>query len=942
MRGSRVLFRPGLSMAFFMVAAVTLSAANLLRNPGFEEGLEGWLIWGGAPADPAARVRVLSISDDAASGKQALRISDEFPEHFTYAVQRINLKNADPEQCYRLSFFAKAEAGAIFSAGVHVEKPHPDDATRTIHVTGMVSNGFVGSGQWQKYQYEFTGVMASTSVLMVCIWPCNARLGAAATGTLLLDDVVCEEIAADGEDNAPLQPPQTYHLSPAGDDGGDGSAQTPWRSIERANEALRPGDTALFHAGDYDGCINPCRSGRPSAPISYRAAGDGEVRLRGGAPRHRPDPWCIAMMKRRHIVVDGFSARDTGEARWLSLEGVEDCRFHNLIFSGVSTHNPVDLRSIRRCRFADMVVERACATNNGLVSGDMWNNSDARYNVFERLYISRAGHRPFGFHEGCGYNVVRDCVFDGRWGRNFEFFSTTRILMERCVITHAYEGSGSADPRAKWFGEDCVFRHNVLIRNFGAPLVANSYYDRWHGVQLALISSRMYNNTFVQNDECGWSLADDRRKDSEEHFMRDNRHWNNIFYANDAAGCGLAITMNSLVDDSNTFSHNLLCGSEPGGKVVQISGSGGGMWSLAEAEAAAPAKFHDNIDAVPRFIALDVGDVRPAADSVVIDAGVPLATVVADSEGDVLRVSDARPFYDGFGIPGETGDALMIGPAKIPARVLRADIAAGVLQLDRAVSARRGDGVSLPYSGAAPDLGAYEFGMDFAPGPRRLLDVPRVPALDKAHPTPVISCDFEPETFEQWCYLFKHTRYWHSTAFLDTTQGAYGKSRQCLTAIAAPASSGELGRFGGLAKVLADREPARPMEGSLCIQIRPMKWDIDLYPILQFDYKITPGAPWGVAVNLYPRPDLRGTWVFLCTTPDHDTHGITNVQAGELVNDGQWHTATLDMRLLRRFDPAFKSPSRIRFRNTGDKYMHKGAAMSDAQAWLDNVVIRGE
>ncbi|MDD4538550.1 MAG: carbohydrate binding domain-containing protein [Lentisphaeria bacterium] len=925
-----------------MTVAMTLSAANLLRNPGFEEGLDGWQIWGGAPADPAARARVLSISTDAASGKQALRITDEFPEHFLYAVQRIRLEKADPETCYRLSFFAKAAAGAVFSAGVHVEKPSAENAAQTVHVTGMTSSGFVGSGQWQKYQYEFTGVTASASVLMVCFWPCDSRLGAAATGTLLLDDVVCEEIAADGDDNAPLQAPQTYHVSPAGDDRGDGSAEAPWRSIGRANEGLRPGDTALFHAGDYDGCISPFRSGRPSAPISYRAAGDGEVRLRGGAPRHCPDLWCIAMMKRRHVVIDGFSALDTGATRWLSLEGVEDCSFSNLSFSGVSTQNPVILRSIRHCRFADMVVERACGTRNGLVSGDMWNNWDAHYNVFERLYLSRAGHRPFGLNEGCSYNVVRDCVFDGRWGRNFEFFATSRTLMERCVITHAYEGSGSADPRAKWFGTDCVFRYNVLIRNYGAPLVANSYYDRWHKVQLALINSRMYNNTFVQNDECAWALSDERRKDCEEHFMRDNRHWNNIFFANDAAGCGLAIAMNQLVDDSNTFSHNLLCGSEPGGKVVQITGKGGAMWSVAEAEAAAPAKFRDNMDAAPRFVALAAGDVRPAADSVVIDAGVPLATVVADSDGDVLRVSDARPFYDGYGIPGETGDELMIGPAKSPARVVRADLVAGVLQLDRAVTARRGDGVSLPYAGAAPDLGAYEFGMDFAPGPRRLLDLPRVPALDERHPSPVISCDFEPETFEEWGYLFKYTRYWHSTVFLDTTQGAYGKSRQCLTAIAAPASAGELGRFGGLAKVLADREPARPMEGSLCIQIRPMKWDVDLYPILQFDYKITPGAPWGVAVNLFPRPDLSATWLFLCTTPGHDTHGIANAQAGELVNDGQWHTAILDMRLLRRCDPAFKSPSRIRFRNTGDQYMYKGAAMSNAQAWIDNVVIRAE
>lgn len=71
MQGARQLFRLCLSTALFMVAAVTLPAANLLKNPGFEEGLEGWQIWGSEPADMTVRERSLSISADAASGKQA-------------------------------------------------------------------------------------------------------------------------------------------------------------------------------------------------------------------------------------------------------------------------------------------------------------------------------------------------------------------------------------------------------------------------------------------------------------------------------------------------------------------------------------------------------------------------------------------------------------------------------------------------------------------------------------------------------------------------------------------------------------------------------------------------------------------------------------------------------------------------------------------------------
>jgi hypothetical protein len=939
MQKQKMTLRQHVALAFLMFAATALPAANLLSNSSFAEGLRHWLVWGSRPGDPAEQARVLSIVKDAERGKDVLQIRDDYKDRFLYAVQRISLAKADPDTIYRLSFFAKAPAGVRFSAGAHVEEPHREDATRTVHVGAMISHAFEGSGQWQKYHYEFAGVKASATLLMLCFWPCNARSGAEGTGTLLLDEIACEEISMANDDEAPLLPPRNYYLSPQGDDRAEGSAEAPWRSIGKANEELRPGDTVFFYAGSYAGCISPYRSGRPLAPISYRSAGDGGVRLLGGEARHRPDSWCIAMLGRQHIIVDGFSARDTGEARWLSLEKVENSVFSNLSFSGVSVQVPIALRGIQRCRFADMIVERAGGTSNGLISGDMWNNSDAHYNVFERLYVSRAGHRPFGLNEGCSHNVIRDSVFDGRWGRNFEFFSTVRTLMERCVITRAYEGSGSADTNSKWFGTDCVFRHNVLIRNYGGPLIANSYYDRWHNVQLALINSRMYHNTFVQNDENGWVLCDARRPDSEEHFVRGNRHWNNVFFANDAAGCGIAIVTNSLVDDSNSFTHNLLCGQEPGGKVVRV---GGEMWSVAEIEAKKPAQFRDNLDAKPSFVALDDGDVRPAAGSVVIDAAAPLATVVADCVGDRLQLSDARPFYDGFGIEGELGDELMIGPTKQTARVLHADFVTGVLHLDRAVTASRGDGVYLPYVGAAPDLGAYEFGMDFASGPRQLLDVPRVPALDKRYTATPINCDFEADSFEQWGYLFKYTRYWNSTAFLDTTQGAYGRSRQCLTAIAAPAAAGDLGRFGGLAKVLADREPARPMEGSLCIQIRPMKWDVDLYPMLKFDYKITPGAPWGVAVNLYPRPDLNGTWLFLCTTPGLDTHGIGNAEAGELINDGQWHSAALDMRALRRLDPTFKSPSRVRFCNTGDKYMRKGAAMSDAQVWLDNVIISEE
>lgn len=43
-------------------------------------------------------------------------------------------------------------------------------------------------------------------------------------------------------------------------------------------------------------------------------------------------------------------------------------------------------------------------------------------------------------------------------------------------------------------------------------------------------------------------------------------------------------------------------------------------------------------------------------------AGQPLVTALQSDSGREVRVNDTRPFYDGFGIPGERGDLVFIGP----------------------------------------------------------------------------------------------------------------------------------------------------------------------------------------------------------------------------------------------------------------------------------------
>lgn len=89
-----------------------------------------------------------------------------------------------------------------------------------------------------------------------------------------------------------------FYVAPCGDDQADGSFEHPFATLERAVEAVRSvkhgrnGVTVCVHAGEYyTRGLRLTRedSGSESCPITYRAYGDGEVILNGGAVLHTDD-----------------------------------------------------------------------------------------------------------------------------------------------------------------------------------------------------------------------------------------------------------------------------------------------------------------------------------------------------------------------------------------------------------------------------------------------------------------------------------------------------------------------------------------------------------------------------------------------------------------------------------------------------------------------------
>lgn len=719
-------------------------------------------------------------------------------------------------------------------------------------------------------------------------------------GVTLLTSVVLGPLALGAE----------YFISPSGEDSASGARDQPWRTLSQANRALQPGDTLTLLDGQHAGVIEPVNTGREGAPITYRADHPGRAVVTGGQAGDDRET-CVRMAKRDWIVLAGLRL-EPRRGGWMSLEGAKHCLIRQCSMEhATGVYSPIECRDCHYNRYEDLeCVGAIYLGEDGHVAGDMWNNFGCTHNVFLRIHISRAGHRPFGLWHDCPHNVVRQCVFDCRWGRNFEFFSTPRLLMEECVITNGFDGSGSADGRAKLFVIDSIFRRNVIYRNYYGPLVINSY--RYEQEQpWGMMRSRLYHNTWYRNHEYGFEMVDDGDK-PEPHMVAGNVFQNSIFACNDPGGDGLALLLTPSIAEDNLFRYNLLFGGRPGSKTVRYDWPSPGVkhWegltmTAEEANAQRPAQFVGNLDAEPQFVDPGADDYRLQRGSPGIDAGKPLATTRERGSGTEVLINDARWFYDGFGIPGEEGDLVLIGKRQV--RVVHADIERNVLVVDRPLAWKQGEGVALPYVGGAPDLGAYEFGAERAPWYR----APKIPqglriATMETATEPVVVIGFEPQNLEEWFYYWNFARQYGTKAEIDDTTAASGRRSM---------------------RVSATGEGA-----TLSCDIRPTWWDIDRFPIVRFSYRIPQGVPVGVWVHAFKSTETGQGAVCLGGSATRAVGGYVDLKRCELTDDDAWHTATVDVRAIREVFPQVKLLQMLRFATIGN-------GRQGQQYWFDDFAI---
>lgn len=724
------------------------------------------------------------------------------------------------------------------------------------------------------------------------------------------------------------------YLSPDGDDANPGSIDRPWRTLDQVNKEAQPGDTFHLLPGQYAGPLSPVRSGEPDRPIVFRAVQRhlAELVLESGRGP------VVVLEGRKHITLDGLHVNGQEKTTWFRIDNSEaitirDCRFQ-LSSSGTSGV----IRHSQQVRLIGNLFSR------DHFWGNMVDLQTCSHFLIQGNSFANAGHCPLQITQG-RFGVIRANCFRNNWGRNYEFWSSGRLLIEGNVITLARDSAGSADSRAKNLYHDSIFRFNRVYGNLHTPLNSGSYFPvggtptNHHREPFRLVNSRIYHNAIVDNLGQGWQFNGMN--------VSQNTFFNNIVSGNDMTGDGIQLWVADDLSRDNRFLNNLIHSGSSGQNVVRY---GSDHWSVSAIDRRTRThqgfwtEFGDNLDADPHLRDAANRDYRLDENSPAIDAGRPLALAIGKGSGTELPVSDGVAFYDGFGIAGEQGDWIAVGQPDQLARIQRVELRyyqPAILYLDRPVRWTDGAPVSLPWAGRAPDIGVFEYG---------LVHPDRVEALaTPSNPSPGVPVRFSLETHGQdvesvlWDFGDGNT----STDAQPTH--SYDRVAQHGVTVRVHLANGQQRTAVTFVDVTVPPEDNPPLawadfehdtrwqwgyhfkfyrndqtdwrfvedvgyEGSRCVHLRaattgksnsntckiaPGKWSIDQYPIVRFAYRIPPGVPVAIVLEPFAGESLPRGFV-LGGTDNHRVGRYQPTGQYRLIDDGRWHTIRLDVRAVRQ------------------------------------------
>lgn len=554
----------------------------------------------------------------------------------------------------------------------------------------------------------------------------------------------------------------TYYISTTGDDGDPGTLAEPWRHISKANSTLVAGDTVEIRVGTYDEIIRPDNNGTSGNRITYTNYQDEIVTVRGELGEHE----IVNLNSRSYITIDGLRITHVDDITgvkfgWITMRyaGCEHNLIHDCVL--IRAGNPETLYNANYLE-RGIIVYSAAKYNvieDNYIRGHDIGIFVTRGPQYTEIVGNTVRHTGIScIVIGTSYSVIQGTLIEDNVieysysedGIQFEpdydagdpstDVSNRGTIIRNNVIRHNAENAidlkgvkyvviednliygtiGSSDgPVFGWnrnslatilrgtgtSSEDVIIRNNVIYDN-------SSYTALYAGYLV-------YNNTFVSNNR------DYTGPDSHEpgHVWEGANHrtggavieviLNNIFVGHYTAEVGI-YTVNIHID------YNLYYNSD--GELFEDRTADQILnWANWLARlVASPTVTGKDINSVigdplftvapehPQWNVTEYikSDFSLGVGSPAIDAGTHMTECSGGGTGVAITVDDARFFFDGYGIVA--GDDIVVGTDEVT--ITDINYGTDVITVDQVITWIDNDPVSLPYNGAAPDIGALESG----------------------------------------------------------------------------------------------------------------------------------------------------------------------------------------------------------------------------------------
>ncbi len=539
----------------------------------------------------------------------------------------------------------------------------------------------------------------------------------------------------DNNDNPDKPLPSTafYIDQKNGADKNLGSREKPWKTITKANASVKPGSIVFIRKGNYQESISPQSSGLDNAPITYQNFPGETPTIRG-----RKDLLAaINLGTRSYIEVRGINVTQPLR-RYADLTGSSYCTLDDILMDGIGKEHGVTLGSYDTPANVETSHNKIirCEIHGypryiggvALETLSIFGGNKVAFNLVEDCELTDADHAVVNIKGmghptkaiGPNHNVIRFCKISNplhhsiseNYGAHSNLYESNHILQSGDGDSPKNDGEG-----VHLAPLNSIFRFN-LIELSGSTDILNRLESgiglSWNTLRDSFYFSggnKFYNNTIRKNRGPGIGISIGITPEDchqfPESLILGSEFVNNIIAENaetlkgnynraeiiyrfwQSKECARRQGRKESPMPKDIYRSNNI-GSHPGQRVIRAEWPElHGFYTLDEASEALPLELKDNFSGHPKS-KTNKGDF--------------LAFAKNSANGSIeLKVNDARYFVASPDWETEA-DTVQIGEQR--AEIDYIDSKRKVIYLSEPLSWKEGQGISLPFDGERPNIGA--------------------------------------------------------------------------------------------------------------------------------------------------------------------------------------------------------------------------------------------